>query len=247
MMSTTKPRVSADLERRWYHYLAGALPFAMLATLGIIYAISPQFYLEYIIYWKQRENQAVEFITFTSAIVGAALLLVVVARLSRQPATRHQYWLGVLGITVIAAAALFFAGEEVSWGQHWFGWQTPDEYRDLSVETNLHNTDIPVQSLGSVFILLVFIALPIAWRFRDRLNLPGGLEPMIAEPPIVVCTIVGFIWKEFKNLYHVLVPDYEDVSFYIDFVEQINEHKEMLIAVALLLYGVYRLRWWRVG
>ena len=50
----------------------------------------------------------------------------------------------------------------------------------------------------------------------------------------------AFAWKEVKKIYQLIYPDYEDQQTYIDFFEQINEHKEMLVAVTLLMYGVYR-------
>lgn len=56
--------------------------------------------------------------------------------------TEH-IWQAVLFIGV--AAVMFFAGgEEVSWGQRVFGWETPQELLDVNDqgETNLHNIGI---------------------------------------------------------------------------------------------------------
>ena len=230
---------------RWYDIVAYSLPFVLVAGLSMTYAISPSFYLKYVLYTWQRETQFVEIVTFGSALLGGLLLLVVAARLWRGMNGR-QFRLGTLGIAVVGAASLFFAMEEISWGQHIFGWETPESMREFSHETNAHNSEIPIQSLGSLFIVFVFVVLPIGWSLKNHMNLPGSLRPMIAEAPVVVCTSFAFVWKGFKEIYRVVVPDYEDVEFYINFVEQINEHKEMLFAIAMLIYGLYRLPWmWR--
>jgi hypothetical protein len=51
-------------------------------------------------------------------------------------ATRSKVWLGLL-----AALLLFGAGEEISWGQRIFGFETPAMVKDsnLQGETNIHN------------------------------------------------------------------------------------------------------------
>ena len=49
----------------------------------------------------------------------------------------------VLTVTIIGAlSCLYIAGEEMSWGQHFFHWNTPEYWAELNrqEETNLHNT-----------------------------------------------------------------------------------------------------------
>ena len=45
-------------------------------------------------------------------------------------------------LTLLVLGCVYYAGEEVSWGQHWFGWVTPEGWMDVNDqgETNLHNT-----------------------------------------------------------------------------------------------------------
>ena len=51
-------------------------------------------------------------------------------------------WLRVLWCAGLVVGGIYWAGEEASWGQHWFGWATPDGWQELNdqSETNLHNT-----------------------------------------------------------------------------------------------------------
>ena len=87
-----------------------------------------------------------------------------------------------------------------------------------------------------------FVALPVAWCFRRRLSLPPGLAPAVAEGPVITCVATAFLWKICKDIYRSAQPNYREIGFYQQFVDQVNEHKEMLVAVAMLMYGVYRIR-----
>ncbi len=83
------------------------------------------------------------------------------------PARWLQAWL--LGWIL---ACVYFAGEELSWGQWIFGWQTPETLRALNVqgETNLHNLspwlDKKPRSLVELFILAAGLVLPLWLRAR---------------------------------------------------------------------------------
>lgn len=80
-----------------------------------------------------RERGLIE--NLTALLLAAALWYFMQA--ARRPLTRaHRAWLLLLGL-----GALFFLGEEISWGQHYLGWETPGSLRQLNrqAETNLHN------------------------------------------------------------------------------------------------------------
>lgn len=220
------------------------------ALLGT-YLISPRFYLTYVLSSTEREFQVVELITVTEAFLAASMLSCAGWRLWRRPSRdlgsdqggprggqRLQPALLVLGLT--AAAAFFFAGEEISWGQTFLGWDTPQTYAAHSGETNLHNTSLPVQSLGSLYLAAVFFGLPLAWRYRDALGLPPGLRSAVPPGPVIFTFAFAFAWKAWKSVYG-LIGDKDPQSattFYLGFLEQINEQKEMLCAHGLLVYGV---------
>lgn len=54
---------------------------------------------------------------------------------------RAQPWLG-LWVGLAAVCCLYVGGEEVSWGQHFLNWSTPEYWAAINDqnETNLHNT-----------------------------------------------------------------------------------------------------------
>ena len=72
------------------------------------------------------------------------------------------YW--VLAWTT---ACIYFAGEEASWGQWYFNWETPEFVRSINDqgETNLHNTtswlDQKPRTLVELFILAAVFAAPL--------------------------------------------------------------------------------------
>jgi hypothetical protein len=206
-----------------------ALPFLLLATLVLTYVLAPGFYVAHVIQIDRREGQILERVTFGCALLAAFLLAWASLRLARRGPRLAATLMG------IAAAAFFFAGEEVSWGQSLIGWRTPESYRPYAVETNLHNTDLPVNQLGGLFLICVFVLLPLAWHFRARLRVPDSIAPAVPSGPVVSTMAVAFLWRFVKGLYRSTRG--EDRA-YVDFFEQINEHKEMLVAVGLLLYAV---------
>ena len=221
-------------------YLA---PLALIAVLIGVHAVSPHFYLTYVLEEKQREYQAVEIFTFTCAILGSGLMFHAAWRLWRGARDRSLRERGGLAIiTVLALATFFFAGEEISWGQTYLGFATPAAYKPLSGETNLHNTQLSIKALGDWFLVALFFILPAVWSLRGRWRLPGSWAPAIAEGPVVFAMAVAFVWRLYKNIYRqwLLGGPQEQDLYYMQFVEQINEHKEMLAAVSLLMYGLYR-------
>lgn len=71
-------------------------------------------------------------------------------------------------------ACLYFAGEEASWGQHYFHWGSPETVRSLNDqnETNLHNIspwfDQKPRTLVELWIVFASLIVPVVHRFRPR-------------------------------------------------------------------------------
>ncbi len=235
----------------WY-----ALPVILLTSLLITYWVAPDFYLSFVLEEHRkgeninREYQIVEIATFLLAFFAALILTFSLVRLSKSnnPELHSGYtrWDSLIAIGIVALSALFFAGEEISWGQSYFGWETPDEYRKVSVETNLHNSHLPVKTLGNLYLVIMFFILPGLWLIRNKWPVvKSSWRPAIPPGPVVFCMLLAFAWKLIKTIY--LKMEGKEAgrthAFYRDFIEQTNEHKELLIALALFMYGVFILRW----
>ena len=153
---------------------------------------------------------------------------------------------------------LFFVclGEEISWGQHPFSWQTPDVIRDLNYqeETNLHNmgvfhprnpdgTDrsflsslLTLNRMFAIFTLLSCVLTPLAARLSPRLRrflmkIEFPLTPAWISGLFLTNFVLIFLLKDLNTLHA------EDVVY-----ETLNELKESLFAVAFAILGVQQLR-----
>jgi hypothetical protein len=240
---------------RAMHWMAYAAPWLAVVTLLAIYLVSPRFYLAYVLEIGRRESQAVEVATVLLLFVAVTTLAVSTWRLWRaarrarasrvdsQPRETLGRFAAAFFVTGIFAAALFFLGEEVNWGQTFLLWIDPAHH--LSEQTNVHNNIpmISVQGLGSMCVALAFVGVPLAWALRDRLSLkiPTTFGPAVAEGPVVLCLALAFAIKWVKDGYRAAYTITPHDAFYHGFLEQVNEQKELLVALAFALYGLYRL------
>jgi hypothetical protein len=111
-------------------------------------------------------------------------------------ALRHWRRLGEpLAVAFVAAMTVgcfYFAGEEASWGQHWFGWATPEGVQALNDqgETNLHNIsswlDQKPRLALELWALVGGILAPLG--LAARLGLNDGFWRWVWPPRLVLPT-----------------------------------------------------------
>jgi hypothetical protein len=101
--------------------------------------------------WITAENSVMEWLQFLLILVSNLIF----ARLSWRLFQSRQARIGSLCL-IIALGTFFVAGEEIAWGQHIFGWSTPEALEAVNVqqETTLHN----ISSAHPVFIYAVMLA-----------------------------------------------------------------------------------------
>lgn len=86
---------------------------------------------------------------------------------------RLPWWPLRVWIILWALAAFYLAGEEISWGQWHFQWETPEVFaaRNDQNETNLHNMsswlDQKPRTLVEVFIIVAGLIVPVVARLRS--------------------------------------------------------------------------------
>ena len=161
------------------------LGFPILVAIFVIgsYQLAPEWYQRYVI---PEGYGVLEFSQFIIALLG---VFVAVGLLFR-PFVRARPL--VFTVALIGALSCFYvAGEEMSWGQHFFHWDTPDYWATVNrqEETNLHNTysifekwPREILELGIlVGGLLVPLAAPfVPWLRTNRFSLflpPASLVP----------------------------------------------------------------------
>jgi hypothetical protein len=154
------------------------------------------------------EYQVLELGTFVMALAAAVILLNAGMRLMRSLAAfsseseaKRRWisprWGGGL-ILFTGAASLFFAGEEVNWGQTFFHWGiAASKVLEVFGPTSVHNEDLSVsiQALGTLFLFCFFIGLPLLWTLRSRSALPLSLQPALPEGPCVAAFVVALLWE----------------------------------------------------
>ncbi|MGH8544797.1 MAG: hypothetical protein ACREX3_14460, partial [Gammaproteobacteria bacterium] len=104
-----------------------------------------------------------------------AVLLVAIAAGGAALRYRGRFpgvWLN-LWIPLVVLACLYFAGEELSWGQHLFGWVTPEYLNRINDqgETNIHNIsswfDQKPRLLLELWVLGGGVLYPLSRRHRE--------------------------------------------------------------------------------
>lgn len=168
------------------------LPLALAAALAAAGRLAPGFYQT----WLNDEQGGVEMAQWLAL---AAATVVALRLLWRPEARRRRYLPGWLGLA--ALACLYVAGEEVSWGQHFLQWNTPDYWRALNdqAETNLHNVsawfDQKPRALLELGVIVGGLGAPLLRRLRPEL-IRGPLDllaPTAATLPLAaLAEVAGF-------------------------------------------------------
>lgn len=197
----------------WPAALVLAVPFAILAA-GVVAGVARGGWYT----WLVREDGAAENLQVLALAVAAAGAVALARRwLVRQSLVRALVWAGA------AAALLFVAGEEISWGQRIVGWETPARLAEVNrqAESNVHNV-VGVETLFRIaqMTMLVVCGLgPLVLGARRRrppawLPLPppivtpyfllpfaGVLVGLAFEPPAPYV----FAWRESAELMELIV------------------------------------------
>ncbi len=126
-----------------------------------------------------REDGPVEWLTVAGLLLCAFLCL----GRATAPRRRRSAWFS-WSAAVFGLAFLFGAGEEISWGQRLFGWQTPDWFaqHNRQAEINLHNlvlNDIDLAKLVFGHILtigLVFYMSLVPFLYRRNGRFAGFVD-----------------------------------------------------------------------
>ena len=142
------------------------------------------------------------------------------------------YW-----ILLVTLACIYFAGEEISWGQHLIGWGTPEWVKEVNDqhETNLHNMsswfDQKPRLLLEIFVLVGGIFLPLKRKLRginlSRDNWQYWLYPTMVCLPAAILAIFSRMPERVITLF--------DLSGSMINVRY-SEVQELYFAIFLTLY-----------
>lgn len=153
-------------------------------------------------------------------------------------------------LTLAGLVILFFfgAGEEVSWGQRYFGLATPAELesRNVQGEMNVHNLEnfsgwLEADRLFQVFWLVLAVVVPVAAALSERARVT--LDRFIPVLPLWVAVYLVFnqLVAMFANLVNEANPSWYEGRYY-EYAGGRFELTEAVVAVILALgaYALYR-------
>lgn len=150
------------------------------------------------------------------------------------------------GLYVFLTIGLFFmVGEELSWGQRIFGWQTPEVLTSANKqdETNLHN----IHGVGSTFKWVQGLVgaygglLPLVFLNRNRLaRFRDIVDAVVPHYLLIGFFLPMFVWRLYRNLWG-------DPSRFYYVITNYNEVIELILACGFFLFLLFQLRECRRG
>ena len=175
-----------------------------------------------------------ESLTGLGVIAAGVIVAVILARSARPLDRQLKTWL-----VLFVAAMIFFAGEDLNWGQHYFGWTAPDYFleHNREEETNIHNmwpllfNRLP-RAIVNTWLIVACILVPLGWRLPVRLT--QGFVPAVLWPDrrLVFGALLVFAIKGLRHLSSGAGSDNWLIAI------RHSELEELIIAAVLLLYAL---------
>lgn len=140
--------------------------------------------------------------------------------------------------TLAALASLYVGGEEVSWGQHFLNWTTPEYWAAINdqQETNLHNTSSWLDQKPRLVLLIgiVFGGLIAPYLIKKNiLKLSENIRVLVPSPALGV--VAAFVI--FPQILEKIFESFDVVIF-----ARFSEVQELYMFYFVLLYLVLLVR-----
>ena len=205
----------------WLH-----IPIAAILLLHATSALAPQVYQD----WLIPEDGVIESITPTLLLL--AILIALPVRRRARGWLRTWLLLFILG-------SVYFAGEEVSWGQRVFGWATPEAWQAINdqEETNFHNAspllDSKPRLLVSIAVLIGGFLYPLSMRVRRVLNraIPEIVWPSGTCTPAAILALTVGVPERIAERLGATPPAWLVIA-------EPGEVKELFLAFFFMLYAL---------
>lgn len=141
----------------------------------------------------------------------------------------------LVGFTVLAAAigSFYVLGEEISWGQHKFGWPTPEAWSVVNDqnETNLHNTsswlDQKPRLLLFIGIVVAGLIVPALRRWKPE-KLPAQFQELYPSSILSVTALGVLLPYTFQEIAEHIFDSYIFI--------RVSEVQEAYMYYFVLLY-----------
>ena len=214
------------------------LPLGSLLFCVAVAVISPDLYKAYI---RRHEVGALEHGTVICLVPAVAFGVMAWAGRRKLPTP----WLAGWSL-LITLGALYFGGEECSWGQNYIHWATPEGWSRLNDqhETNLHNTSglfdqLPRDLLSAAAIFCVVTSVAIRSRRQQWNPATNAWSWLLPTPAVFVAALIAVLSglpQKFYHEYHTVsaaIPAWFDQMFLRG---HHSEFKEYFLAMFILMY-----------
>lgn len=178
-----------------------------------------------------QENGPVELLTFAALLFGG---LITLGRswtwYKNENISIPSVLLALLGIGFI-----FISMEEISWGQQFLKFETPDTFQSINIqgETTLHNIEGMHGHASFLYLIFAIGGLCSYTLYRTDFGI-ASLDRLSPPPSLISFFAVVGIFGLVK-----LHTEFASVSaVYMSGVRWTSEVAEMLISVAAILYAV---------
>jgi len=164
--------MNKKLNNRMFGAVAHGVPLALMVVFFVLAWLAPEYFDSSIVSKEQAKEGAGVAENLTVILLIPAILAGVYTLIKyrhRLPGRFAFFW-----ILMWTLACVYFAGEEVSWGQWFFHWDTPEALQTINdqQETNLHNMstwlDQKPRAIVEFWIFLAGVVWPIVLRIRKR-------------------------------------------------------------------------------
>lgn len=182
--------------------------------------------------WIDGELGLIELATPLLAFGGAVVGGMLFRELLQEGRSKLLAWVGLHIL-----ACIYFAGEELSWGQHLLGWSTPEGIAALNDqgETNLHNMsswlDQKPRLLLELWVLIGGVIVPLCGLRAARRLSPNvtfsWIWPTLDCLPTALLAILVRLPERLKDVFDIASLPYEI---------RYSEPQEYYFALFLLLY-----------
>jgi len=150
---------------------------ALFTGLLAIYLVlfEPEFYQARFVAKDGVQTTGIaEHLTWIVLIPGILLAFMAAGRYLQKLPRLANIWL-----LVWAAACIYFAGEEASWGQWYFLWDTPEGFAQINdqQETNLHNTSSWLDQKPRLAVELFIFIGGFVWPLLRKIGVAPAWPP----------------------------------------------------------------------
>lgn len=202
------------------------LPLILLPIQAVLELVFPAHSLA-VMHSEGGPHETLQTVILVAAFIYAAKTLLVMK-------PRERPWLA-LWVSFAAVCIVYVTGEEISWGQHLFGWATPESWAEINdqQETNFHNTsswlDQKPRLLLELGVIVGGLVIPALRRFAPK-ALPARFAA-IYPPPYVAVTAGAMVLCKFGDAAAELMG--------FNLFERVSEIVELYLYWFVLLYVLH--------